>query len=90
MGYNLYNILSDNEPDKVQLEWKNIKSNEAASFWFAPGAQSHLQVPRVTGGGEVCLKLILRVTPLNVGEIKVLEGTHGSDPMGLRREQVGL
>ena len=34
------------------------------------------------GEGEVCLKLIPWVTPLNAGKLKVLEGTHGSDPMG--------
>ena len=31
----------------------------------------------------MCLKLILWVTPLNAGELKVLEGTHGTDPMEL-------
>ena len=36
------------------------------------------------------LKLIPRVTPLNAGGYKVLEGTHGTDPMGLRGGQDGL
>ena len=40
-------------------------------YWFAPGAQSHLHVPGVTRSGEGCLKFILRVTPLNAGELKV-------------------
>ena len=40
-------------------------------YWFAPGAQSHLHVPGTTGSGKVCLKFILRVTPLNPGEPKV-------------------
>ena len=38
----------------------------------------------------MCLKLIPQVTPLNVGELKVLEGTHGPDPMELWRGEVGL
>ena len=42
-----------------------------------------LHVPGVTGGGEVFLKLIPRVTPLNVGKLKVLEGMNGTNPMGL-------
>ena len=41
-------------------------------------------IPGVTGGGGVCSKLILRVTPLSPRELKVLEGTHGTNPMGLR------
>ena len=36
------------------------------------------------------LKLILRVTPLNASGYKVLEGTHGTNPMGLRGGQEGL
>ena len=36
------------------------------------------------------LKVILRVTPLNVGELKVLEGTKGTEPMGLCGGEVGL
>ena len=36
------------------------------------------------------LKLIPRVTLLNVGEVKVLEGTHGTDPMDLLEGVVGL
>ena len=51
---------------------------------------SHLNVPGVTREGEVCLKLIPQVTPLNTGELKVLEGTHESDPMELLGGQVGL
>ena len=42
-----------------------------AYYWFAPGAQSHLHVPRATGSGKVCLKFFPRVTPLNAGELKV-------------------
>ena len=39
----------------------------------------------------MCLKLIPRVTPLNdAGELKVLEGTHGTEPMGLLGGEVGL
>ena len=49
-----------------------------------------LQVPGVTGGGEVCLKLITQVTPPKRGEPKMLEGLHGTDPMGLRGGEVGL
>ena len=26
-------------------------------YWFAPGTQSHLQVPRLQWGGEVCLHI---------------------------------
>ena len=40
-------------------------------YWCAPGAQLHLQVPGVTKGRESVLKLIMQVTPLNVGELKV-------------------
>ena len=29
-------------------------------------------------------------TPLNAGELKVLEGTHGTGPMGLLGGEVGL
>ena len=42
------------------------------------------------GEVEVCLKLIPRVTPLNAGELKVKEGTHGTDQMGLMGGEVGL
>ena len=38
----------------------------------------------------MCLKLILQVTPLNMGELKVLEGTHRTEPMGLLGREVGL
>ena len=37
-----------------------------------------------------CLKLIPWVTPLNEGELKVLEGTHRTDPIELRGGEVGL
>ena len=40
-------------------------------YWFAPGAQPHLHVLWVTRGRKVFLKLILRVPPLKVGELKV-------------------
>ena len=40
-------------------------------YWFAPGARSHLQVYGVTEAEEVCLKLIPRVTPLNVHHISL-------------------
>ena len=36
-------------------------------YWCA---QSHPQVPGVTGVGEVRLKLILQVTPLNAGNLR--------------------
>ena len=42
------------------------------------------------GQGKVCLKLIPRVTPLNAQKLKVSEGTHGTDPMGLLGGEVGL
>ena len=38
----------------------------------------------------MCLKLIPRVTPLNAGKLKVLEGTQGTEPMGLLGGKVGL
>ena len=56
---------------------KKCKPEELAFFtgfpdyWFAPGTRPHLHVPGVTKGGEVCLRLILWVTPLNEGELKV-------------------
>ena len=53
-------------------------------YWFAPGAQLHLQVPVVTGEGEVCLKLIPRVTPINAGNLRC-KRAH----MGLQEGQVG-
>ena len=39
--------------------------------------------------GWPLLKLIPRVTPFNARELKVLEGTHGTEPMGLQGGQVG-
>ena len=38
----------------------------------------------------MCFKLILQVNPLNAGELKVLEDTHGTDPIGLLGGEVGL
>ena len=38
----------------------------------------------------MCLKLIPWVIPLNAGELKALEGTHGTKPMGLLGREVGL
>ena len=38
----------------------------------------------------MCLKLILQVTPLNAGELRVLESTHGTNLMGLQGGEVGL
>ena len=35
-------------------------------------------------------KSILRVTSFNAGELKVLVGTHGTDPTGLQGGEVGL
>ena len=35
-------------------------------------------------------KLITRATPFNAGELKVLEGTHGTKPMGLLGGEVGF
>ena len=60
---------------------------EAISAW--PHLQV-LQVPGVTGGEEVCLRLILWVIPLTVGEFKVLKGSNGTNPAGLRGWQVVL
>ena len=53
---------------------------------FPLGVWPHFHVPGVTGGGEVWLKLI----PLNVGELKVLDSTHSTDPMLLWEGEVGL
>ena len=39
---------------------------------------------------KVCLKLILQVTPLDAGELKVLKGIHGTNPMKLLEGEVGL
>ena len=52
-------------------EYKNRGKYDILFYWCAPGAQSHLHVPRTTGSGKVCLKFIPRVTPLNAGELKV-------------------
>ena len=38
----------------------------------------------------MCLKLIPRVTPLNAGELILLKGTHGTNPMKLPGGEVGL
>ena len=57
-------------------------------YCFDPGTQPHLHLPG--GGGKVCLKLIPQVYPLNAGELKVLEGTHGTNPIVLRGGEVGL
>ena len=37
-------------------------------FWLSLG--SHLNVPGVTREGEVCLKLIAQVNPLNTGNLR--------------------
>ena len=60
------------------------------TYWVAPSARPHLHVPGVEGGEEVCLKLIPQVTPLNLGELKVKEGTHRTKPMRLLGGEVGL
>ena len=38
----------------------------------------------------MCLKFITGVNPLNAGELKVYEGTHGIEQMGLQGGEVGL
>ena len=48
-------------------------------YWYAPGTHPLLQVPGATGGKESVFKAHF------VGrELKVLEGTHGTKPMGLQ------
>ena len=51
-------------------------------YWRAPGAQSHLHEPGVTGTGEVCLKFIPWVTPLNAGKLKELNQTNETPGRG--------
>ena len=43
-----------------------------------------------TGSGEVCLKSIPRVAPLNLGELKVKRDTHWTKPTKLRGGELGL
>ena len=59
-------------------------------YWCAPGARPHLHVPGVTRGRGSMFKAYSADHPLKCGELKVLEGTHGTKPMGLRGGQVGL
>ena len=55
----------------------------------APGRTLH--VPGVTEGKENVFKAHSPgVTPLKAGELKVLEGTHEPEPMGLWGGRVGL
>ena len=54
---------------------KQVYYIKIVPYWFAPGAWLQPHVPEGTGSGKVsvgvCLKSILRVTPLNAGELKV-------------------
>ena len=49
-----------------------------------------LIVGLVVGYELMFLELILRVTPLNPGELKVLGGTHGTEPLRLLGGEMGL
>ena len=78
-------LISSGNPAMINLCLKY-----KITYWFDPGAQSHLHVPGGTRGRRICLEILLRVTPLKAGELKVIEGTLGTDSMGLQGGEVGL
>ena len=56
-------------------------------YWFAPGAQSYLHVPGVTGGGELCFNGAFVGNPLKCLESELIP--QGTKLLELRGGQVG-